>query len=266
MAAELAGPVIHPSAVVSPDAVLGRGVVVGPHCVIGERVQIGEGTEVGPSTLIEGPTVIGAGNRITGHASIGTDPQDLKFHGEETFLTIGDDNWIREFVTLNRGTGAGTSNTRIGSHNLIMTGVHVAHDCVVGDHTILENAATLAGHVDVGDYATVGAFTGVHQFCNVGPHAFIGGYSVLTRDALPFIKTVGSRNDAKTYGVNTIGLERKGFSKVRIEALQAAYRVICRRGPSLAASIRDLRESPNLTSDVEILLNFVEASRRGFVR
>lgn len=241
-------------------------MVIGPHCVLGAGVTIGEGTQVGPSTLIEGPTRIGAGNRITGHASIGTDPQDLKFRGEETFLTIGDNNWIREFVTLNRGTGTGTSNTRIGSNNLIMTGVHVAHDCLVGDHVILENAATLAGHVDVADYATVGAFSGVHQFCSVGPHAFIGGYSVLTRDALPFIKTVGSRNDAKTYGVNTIGLERKGFSKERIEALKSAYRIICRRGPHLADSIQRLREAPDLTADVEVLLDFVEATRRGFVR
>lgn len=256
---------IHPTAVVSPEADLHPTVSVGPHAVIGERVSIGEGSVIGPGMLIEGPTRIGCNNRFYGKSSIGTDPQDLKFRGEESFLEIGDDNLIREFVTINRGTEGGGSWTRLGSGNLLMTGVHVAHDCLVGSGVILANAATLAGHIKVEDGATVGAFSGVHQFCRVGRHAFIGGYSVLTRDVLPFIKTVGVRNEATTYGVNGIGLERKGFPEEVVEALKRAYRILFHKGLKLKEAVSRVREETNPV-EVEELLAFVESAERGFVR
>ena len=257
---------IHPTAVVAPGAELESGVVVGPHTVIGEGVHIGEGTVVGPSCLIEGPTTIGRENHIYGLASIGTDPQDLKFRGEETFLVIGDRNRIREFVTINRGTGVATSYTRLGSRNLLMTGVHVAHDCCVGDDAILANAATLAGHVIVGDHASIGAFTGLHQFCRVGIHAFIGGYSVITQDALPFMKTVGSRGEARSYGPNTIGLERKGFTSDQVRCLKTAYRTLFHRGLKLKEAITELQSSGEMQPEVEELIRFIEASERGVIR
>ncbi len=239
---------------------------MGPQVVIGDRVEIGEDTYVGPLTVIGGPTRIGRNNRFFGHGSIGSDPQDLKFKGEETWLLLGDGNQVREFVTINRGTGGGERRTRVGDGNLLMTGVHIAHDCRVGSRVILANAATLAGHVHVEDDSTVGAFTGVHQFCRVGRHAFIGGYSVITRDALPFVKTVGIRNDAKTYGVNTIGLERRGFSTERLVALKEAYRVLFRRGMRLVEAIDELRSRGPLQEDVRALVEFIESSERGFVR
>ena len=259
-------PQVHSTALISPGARLAPGVVVGPYVVVGDRVEIGENTRIGPSTVIEGPARIGRNNHFYGHGSIGTDPQDLKFQGEETWLVLGDGNQVREFVTINRGTAGGERRTFVGDNNLLMTGVHIAHDCRVGDRVILANAATLAGHVRVEDDSTVGAFTGVHQFCRVGRHAFIGGYSVITRDALPFVKTVGIRGDAKTYGVNTIGLERKGFSADRLEALKEAYRALFHRGLRLAEAIAELRSRGALQEDVRTLVEFIETSERGFVR
>lgn len=257
---------VHPTAIVAPGANLGDGVLIGPYTVIGPGVSIGEQTTVGPHCIIEGDTRIGRNNRISGQSSIGSAPQDLKYHGEPTWLEIGDDNTIREFVTINRGTVGGRSKTSIGSHNLLMTGVHVAHDCLVGDHVIMANAATLAGHVDIGDFSTVGAFTGVHQFCRVGLHAFIGGYSVITRDALPFVKTVGDRNDAKTFDINSMGLERRGFSRERIDALKKAYRILVRKGLKAKEAVAQIRSDGLETEDVAVLINFVECSERGFIR
>src|SRR6266498_2155018 len=203
-------PRIHPSAIVSDDAQLASDVEVGAFALIGPQVIIGAGTVVGPYTRIEGPTTVGERNQFFGHDSIGGPPQDLKYHGGRTELKIGDDNVFREFVTLNRGTVGGGGLTTIGSNNFFMAYSHVAHDCHVGSNTVFANCATLAGHVEVGDFATIGAFSAVHQFCRVGEHAFIGGGTMCTQDVLPFVKTVGSR-PAKTYGVNTIGLQRKGF-------------------------------------------------------
>lgn len=257
---------IHPTAIVSSGAELAAGVVIGPFCVVGDRVEIGENTVVGPSCLLEGPTKIGRDNHFYAHVSAGTDPQDLKFQGEETFLVIGDGNRIREFVTINRGTGAATSYTRLGNRNLLMTGVHVAHDCCVGDDAILANAATLAGHVNIADASTVGAFSGIHQFCRVGTHAFIGGYSVITQDALPFMKTVGVRGEARSYGPNTIGLERKGFEPERVRALKTAHRILFHRGQKLKEAIEQLRSEGALTPDVEELIRFIETSERGVIR
>ena len=257
---------IHATALVAPGAVLGEGVCVGPYTIIGPSVRIGEQTNIGPHCVIEGDTRIGRDNRISGQSSIGSAPQDLKYRGEPTWLEIGDDNTIREFVTINRGTVGGRGKTRIGSHNLLMTGVHVAHDCLVGDHVIMANAATLAGHVDIADFSTVGAFTGVHQFCRIGLHAFIGGYSVITRDALPFVKTVGDRNDAKTYDINSIGLERRGFTRERIDALKKAYRILVRKGIKVKEAVEQVRVQGLETDDVAVLISFIETSERGFIR
>ena len=260
-------PEIHPTAIVSPKAVIGKGVTIEACCVIGEEVEIGENTYVGPHTRMEGPTKIGKNNNFIGQASIGTPPQDLKFRGERTTLEIGDNNTIREFVTMNRGTGEGLEKTVVGSNNLIMTGVHIAHDCIVGNHVIMANSATLAGHVLIEDHSNIGAFTPVHQFCRVGIHAFIGGCSVITRDALPFVKTVGARGEANIYGINTIGLERKGFSKERISALKSAYRTLFHsRGIPMKERIAKVREADSLLPDVEILLDFIETSERGIIR
>lgn len=258
---------IHPTAVVAGDAILGDEVTIGPYCVIGPGVRIGDGTYLGPSCLVEGPSTIGPGNHFYGHVSVGTDPQDLKFDkSDDTFLEIGQGNRFREFVTINRGTMGGGTKTTIGNNNLFMTGVHIAHDCHVADNVIMANAATLAGHVDVFDHATVGAFTGVHQFCRVGPHAFVGGYSVVTMDAAPFLKTVGSRSEIKTYGVNSIGLERKGFSKEQIESLRHAYRLVFRKRIQLPEATELLREAGDLTPEVRELLDFCGSSKRGFIR
>ena len=218
---------IAETAIISHEAVVATDAVIGPYAVIGPHVTIGPGTIVGPHVRIEGPTTIGERNRFIGQSSIGSEPQDLKFGGERTELRIGNENVFREFVTINRGTQGGGAVTSIGSNNFFMAYAHVAHDCHVGSNTIFANNATLAGHVEVGDFATVGAFSAVHQFCRVGDHAFIGGGSICTQDVLPFVKTVGSR-PAKTYGINTVGLQRKGYQKETIEALQRAYRILIR--------------------------------------
>ena len=257
---------IHSTAIISLLATIGSDIEIGPYTLIGEDVSIGDGTRIGPHVVIDGPTEIGRENLILGQSSIGTIPQDLKYKGERSWLRIGDRNRIREFVTVNRGTLGGGNETVVGNDNLLMTGVHIAHDCVVGDGTVFSNCASLAGHVEVGDHAILGAFAGVQQFCRVGPHAFLGAYSVLTRDALPFIKTVGSRNQARIYGINQLGLERKDFSKEEIERLKRAYRVLFRKGLLVEEAVEQLaRESENWES-VRTLIDFIQTSERGFVR
>jgi len=256
---------IDNTAVISSDARLADDVVVGAYAVIGAGVSIGAGCQVGPHVRIDGPTRIGERNVFVGSASIGTPPQDLKFRGEKTELVIGSDNTFREFITINRGTAGGGGITTIGSHNFFMAYAHVAHDCHIGSRTIFANNATLAGHVDVGDNSQVGAFSAVHQFCRVGEHAFIGGGSICTQDVLPFIKTVGNR-PAKTYGVNTIGLERKGFQKESIEALQRAYRILVRSKLPLEKALQRLEAEYGPYAEVRYLVEFIRESKRGFIR
>lgn len=256
---------IAETAIVSSEAALAHDVVVGPYAIIGPNVTIGAGTIIGPHVRIEGPTTLGERNRIIGQASIGTEPQDVKFRGERTELRIGNDNLIREFVTINRGTTGGGALTTIGSHNFFMAYSHVAHDCHVGDHTIFANNATLAGHVDVGDYSTIGAFSAVHQYCRVGDHAFIGGGSICTQDVLPYVKTVGNR-PAKTYGINTIGLERKGFQKETVEALQRAYRILVRSRLKLQDALDRIEAELGFHSEVRYFAEFVRESKRGIIR
>ena len=258
-------PQIDSTAVVSSEARIADDVVIGPYVVIGPGITIASGSSIGPFTRIEGAVTIGERNVFVGQASIGTPPQDLKFRGEKTELVIGNDNTFREFVTINRGTAGGGGITTIGSHNFFMVYSHVAHDCHVGSHTIFANNATLAGHVDVGDNAQIGALTAVHQFCRVGEHAFIGGGTIATQDVLPFVKTVGSR-PAKTYGINTIGLDRKGFPKETVEALQRAYRTLIRSKLSLADAIQKIEADFGPYPEVRYLVEFVRGSKRGFIR
>jgi UDP-N-acetylglucosamine acyltransferase len=251
---------IHPTAIVHPSAAVGAGTVIGPYVTVGERVTIGRDCRIGASCVIDGVTAIGDGNEIFPMTSIGLVPQDLKFGGEPTRVVIGNRNVIREFVTIHRGTGGGGGVTSIGSRNLLMAYTHIAHDCHIGDDTIFGNAATLAGHVEVEDFANVGAFSGVHQFCRVGRYAFIGGYSVVTKDALPFAKTVGNR--ARIYGINTIGLIRRGFSQDAIAKLRRAYRILLHANTSRA--VAQIDRDPALQSpEVRYVVAFIRSSKRG---
>ncbi|MCU0291867.1 MAG: acyl-ACP--UDP-N-acetylglucosamine O-acyltransferase [Thermoanaerobaculaceae bacterium] len=257
-------PHVHPTAIVDPQAELGEYVEVGPYSVIEAGVTLGAGCQVGPFCRFQGPTTIGTGNRFMSHCSIGVQPQDLKFKGDPTRLEIGDNNFFREFVTLHRGTPGGGGVTRIGSHGLYMVGSHIAHDCQVGDNVIFANNGTLAGHVHVGNFATVGALTAVHQFCYVGEYAFLGGGTIATKDCLPFMKVVGSR-PARCFGPNSIGLERKGFSEERRDAIKKAWRFL--HSPKLTAAEAIARIESELTDapDAMRLVEFMRASERGVI-
>jgi UDP-N-acetylglucosamine acyltransferase len=257
---------IHPTSIVDESCEISPEASIGPYCIIGPHTQIGAGTILDSHIHIHGWTAIGERCRFYCHCSVGTDPQDLKYKGEPTRLKIGDDNVFREFVSLNRGTRGGRGITVIGSNNFLMAYSHVAHDCLVGSYIIMANAATLAGHVTVGDHSTVGAFSAVHQFCRVGPHAFIGGFSVITRDALPFIKTVGARNQAKLYGINSIGLRRKGFSEQSIEELKQVYRICFRSKMNIGDALAQVREKQWTAPEVSTLVEFMQNSERGFIR
>ena len=256
---------VHPTAVVDAGAELGEGVVVGPYAVIGPGVEIGDGTEVGAGAQVRGPaTRIGRDNRIFAHASIGFEPQDLKFKGESTRLEIGDRNHFREFTTVHRGTSFGGGATSIGSDNLFMVYTHVAHDCHVGDRCILVNNATLGGHVAVHDDATIGAFSAVHQFTRVGRHAYVGGYTVLTMDALPYVKTVGQK--PACYGVNSIGLKRKGVEEAERRRIDEAIGLILGSGLNTGQALERLRSELAGHPEIDYLIEFLETSRRGVVK
>jgi UDP-N-acetylglucosamine acyltransferase len=231
--------------------------------VIGPAVELGEGCELLSHVAIQGPTKIGKNNRIFPFSAIGLEPQDTTFKGQTVRLEIGDNNLIRESVTISRGTEKGGGITRIGSHCFIMAYAHIGHDCQVGDHVMLINNATLAGHVTVGEYAVVGALSAVHQFATVGPHAYIGGGTIVTQDVLPFTKTV-ARREAATFGINAIGLERRGFSKERIDKIQRAYKIFRRNNNSQA--LEELRKDPSPTEDIRLLIDFMQKSERGIIR
>ena len=255
---------IHPTAIIGEHVEIGPGCEIGPFCVLEDHITIGPHNRFMASVYIGRYTTIGAHNLFFPFSTIGAIPQDLKFKEEKTSLIIGDHNMIREHVTLHRGTEHGGGVSRVGNHNLWMVGAHMAHDCTVGDHSILSHGCALAGHVTVGSHATVGASSSVHQFCRVGEHGFIGGHSVVTQDALPFIKTVGNR--AKIYGINNIGLERKGFSKPEINRLRAAYRILFQKKLRLVEALEQLtREFPDCPH-VSYLVSFIKASERGIVR
>lgn len=257
---------IHPTAIVQEFCEISPEALIGPFCVIGPHTRIGAGTVLDSHVYVHGWTTIGERCRFYSHTSVGTDPQDLKYKGETTYLEIGNDNIFREFVSLNRGTRGGRGVTVLGNNNFLMAYSHIAHDCIVGSHIIMANAATLAGHVSVGDHSTIGAFSAVHQFCRVGPHAFIGGFSVITRDALPFIKTVGQRNEAKIYGINSIGLRRKGFPEQSILELKQVYRICFRSEKKIGDSLAEARGQGYKAPEISTLIDFMESSERGFIR
>jgi UDP-N-acetylglucosamine acyltransferase len=261
--ASLAPPDVDPTARVSPEAVLGPGVKVGPYSVVGPRVRIGPGTVLDSHVVLDGDTELGADNRLYPFCSVGLAPQDQKYHGEHTRLVIGDRNVVREFVTIHPGTGGGGGLTRIGSDNLFMAYAHVAHDCLVGSHTIFANGATLAGHVEVADWATIGAYSGVHQFCRVGTHAFVGGYTVATKDVLPYSKTVGNR--ACIYGVNSIGLTRRRFAAETIAGIRRAFRVLVQSRLNTSEAVARLEAEGSPLAEVRGLVEFIRTARRGVI-
>ncbi len=255
---------IHPTAQVDASARIGPGTTIGAFSIIGADVTLGEGCVVMPHAVVWGPSTLGGRNRIFPFACIGMEPQDLKFRGERTTLEIGDDNSFREGVTVHRGTSGGGGVTRIGSHNLLMADTHIAHDCRVGDRVIFANAATLAGHVTIEGGATIGAFSGVHQFCRIGEHAYIGGYSVITQDALPYVLTVGNR--ARSYGINVVGLERKQFAPEAIRDLKRAYRILFRSHLTQEEALERVRDEIPDRPEVKALTEFIRVSRRGVIR
>ena len=256
---------IHPTAVVSSNASLGEEVSIGPYAILEDDVVLGHHCRVDAHTVIQGPTRIGAHCHFFPFCSIGFPPQDLKYRGERTELIIGDHNTFREYVTVNRGTGGGGGRTSIGNHNFIMAYSHIAHDCSLGDHVLLANAATLAGHVNIADHATIGAFSGVHQFCRVGIYGFVGGYSVITKDVLPYSKTVSAR-EAKNYGVNVIGLERRGFSTESTRTIRAAYRVLLQSGLNTSQALDQLKQELAGRPEVQALIDFIQTSERGIIK
>src|SRR6266446_3309570 len=257
--------VIDPSAIVHPRARIGDGTTIGPHATIGPHVRIGANCRIGASAVIDGWTEIGDECEIYPFASIGQVPQDLKFRGEETRLTIGRRNIFREFVTIHRGTEGGGGVTTIGDRNVFMAYVHVAHDCHVADDTIFGNMATLGGHVTVEDHVNISAGSGVHQFCRVGRHAFIGGYSVVTKDALPFARTVGSR-PARIYGANTIGLMRRGFTAEVVAKLKRSFRYLLQSKLNTTRALQQIEQDQSLACDeVQYLIDFIRTSQRGVI-
>lgn len=265
MASQSTEVLIHPTAVIDPSARVPASCRIGAYCVIGKDVELGENCELLSHVVIDGPTKIGSHNKIFPFAAVGMAPQDLKYKGEPTRLEIGDHNDIREYVTINRGTVGGGGLTKVGSYCLIMAYTHIAHDCVIGNHAMLANAATLAGHVTVEDWAVVGALCPVHQFVRVGAHSYIGGGTTITKDVLPFSKTVAAR-DTHAYGLNAIGLERRGFTKERIHKIHHAYKVLLASKLNTSQAIEKLKAEPDRGEDVDMLIRFIEESERGVIK
>jgi UDP-N-acetylglucosamine acyltransferase len=256
---------IHPTAIVDPQARIAETAEIGPYSIVGPQVEIGAGTRLMAHVYAEGPARIGEENIFYPYSTVGVAPQDLKYKGERSETRIGNRNKIREFVTIHRGTEGGGLVTCIGDDNMLMAYVHVAHDAQVANHAVLANGVTLGGHVLVGDWAVVGAFTGVHQFCRIGRHAIIGGYSVVTQDVLPFSMTVSER-EIRIFGANRTGLERRGFSKERIEDLQKAFRLLTHSELNTSQAVERIRADLAPSAELEELLEFMQASERGFVK
>jgi UDP-N-acetylglucosamine acyltransferase len=256
---------IDPRAAVSSRAKLGRNVIVGPFAVIGDDVELGDDSIVHAHASISGPALFGAGNVFFPFCAVGGAPQDLKYRGEPTRLEAGDRNEFREFCTVNRGTAQGRGVTRLGSHNLLMSYSHVAHDCTLGNHIVMVNGATLAGHVIIEDHATVGAFCPVHQYCRIGRHAYIAAQTVITQDVPPFAKVVAPR-ETRCYGVNSVGLERQGFTDERLAAIEQAYRLLLRSKMNTTQALERMRESLAGSADVEELVRFIEGAERGITK
>jgi UDP-N-acetylglucosamine acyltransferase len=255
---------IHPTALVDPKAKIHPDAVIGPYVVIGPDVTIGAGTTVGPHTVIEGETTIGQKNRIFHHASIGAEPQDLKYAGEKTKLVIGDENLIREFTTMHTGTAGGGGVTRVGNKNLFMAYAHVAHDCIVGNGCVLANAATLAGHVEIGDFVIVGGLSAVHQFTRIGKHGFIAGGGMVVMDVPPYCTAQGDR--AELAGLNTVGLVRHGFSDEQISRIKEAYKILFRSKLGLNEALSRLKAEHGSHPEILAMLDFITSSKRGITR
>ena len=256
---------IHPTAQIDPGAVIGRNVTIGAYSVIGAEVEIGEGTVIGPHVVVEGPTKIGRENRISQFASIGGAAQDKKFSGERTELVIGDRNLIREFVTINRGTGEGGGITRIGDDNWLLAYVHIAHDCQVGNRVVFSNYSALAGHVEIGDWVIISGYAGVHQFCKVGAHAFIGMGCLVGSDVPPFVMMANEQH-GRPRGINSEGLKRRGFDAPRISAIKRAYRTLYMAGLSLPEARAQLETQAQDSDDVREMLEFLGRSERSLAR
>ncbi len=263
---------VHPSSVISPGAVIPESCEIGPFCTIGANVVMGEGNRLISHVVLDGHTRIGDDNLIYPFTSIGIAPQDLKYHGEPTLTEVGSRNTIRESVTISRGTEKGGGITRLGSDCLLMAYVHIGHDSSVGSHCILANAATLAGHVAVEDYATVGAFSPVHQFCTVGRYAYIGGGTIVTQDVLPFSLT-SARRENKAFGINKVGLQRRGFTPQRLKHLHSAFRLLLAAKLNTTEALERIRslatscqEDPEAHADLDLLIHFIERSQRGVIK
>lgn len=255
----------HPTAIIHPRAQIACTVTVGPYTVIGEGVELGDDCEVMSHVVLGGPTKIGKGNRVFPWASIGLEPQDMKYHGEPTRLEVGDGNIFREFVTVHRGTVGGGGVTRIGNHNLLMAYVHIAHDCTLGDHIVMANGASLAGHVEIGDHAMVGAFCGIHQFSRIGTYSFLGSYTIVNKDILPYSKTSADR-PMTVLGANRIGLERRSLGKEDIDELQAAFRLLSRSKLNTTQALEAIESRGFKSEHVRTLVEFIKTSERGVVK
>jgi UDP-N-acetylglucosamine acyltransferase len=255
---------VHPTAIVAPGAKLHATVEVGPYAVIGPQVEIGAGTTVGPHAVIEGRTRLGERNKVFQFASVGAQPQDLKYAGEDSALEIGNENLIREFTTLHKGTTGGGGVTRIGDRNLFMAYAHVAHDCQVGSGCVLANAATLGGHVEIGDHVILGGLAAVHQFTRIGQHAFVAGGAMVVMDVPPFCTAQGDR--AELAGINSIGLARHGFSEDQIGRVKEAYRILFRSKLPLEEAVERLRTELGDQPEIQALLTFITTSQRGLTR
>ena len=256
---------VHEQAIVAASAKVGAGVRVGAYAVIGDDVELGEGCVLHSHAMVQGPSKIGRNNVFHPFCSVGGDPQDFRFQGEKTELEVGDGNAFREYVTISRGTVGGGGKTTIGDGNLFLASSHVGHDCQVGSHTLFVNGATLAGHVSVEDYATIGFQSPVHQFCRIGRYAYIGASTVITQDVPPFSR-VATERETKSYGVNTIGLERKGFSEERLKVLQRAFRLLLRSKMNTTQALAEMRKSFGESEDVRELIRFIETAERGIVK
>ncbi len=255
---------IHETAIVDTKTAIAKDVKIGPYSIIGADVEIGAGTWVGPHVVIKGPTSIGKSNKIFHFCSIGEDPQHLSYNGERTELKIGDNNIFREYCTINRGTKDGRGQTLIGDMNFFMSYVHVAHDCVIGSHTVFANCASLAGHVTVGDYTIFGGFSGIHQFCSVGPHVMTGIATISFKDIPPFLMVSG--NTAKPYGLNVRGLKQRGFDEEAIGALKVAYKKIYRSGLPLQQALHGLKKLASSHKAVQQFCEFIASTERGIIR
>ena len=255
---------IHPSAVVSSRARIGRDCHIGPYSIVGDEVEMGDGVRLESHCVVDGRTTIGAGTHVFPFVSIGLAPQDLKYKGEPAETRIGKRNHIREFVTIHRGSAGGGMLTQTGDDCLLMAQAHIAHDCKLGDSVIMANAATLAGHVTIEDRANVGAYSGIHQFCRVGREAYIGGYSVVVKDALPFALTVG--NHARCFGLNTTGMKRRGYSREVIKSLHHAFRLLLSSKLNTSQALEQIRELIPDCQEVTELVKFIKSSQRGVVK